>query len=327
MKRQIFSIIIVPLLGILIWNCAKERPGSLSEHQKKQLALLPESAIALAYCNVEKFSKSEMRQAFKHSMFEKCFENEEYQDFITATEFDPRRDVEEIYLEILPNGKKTEKSLLAVLLGKFNKEKILTYIQERYREGEIVSEKYQGFDLYFSEHKKMALSFPNEQTLIFGKKPFVKEWLENYQSGRKTSNHELLDQIKKLKYKNGFWFTMRADKLYQEIMEQIEDHPQTKNLEALKSVQKVYFSMDANEMLYFDGTGEFSDKEKAQLFHDAIKGFLATIKLSISGERETIDIINKIKVKTRDKRIKITFTMSQEDFEKLMTGHRKIARY
>jgi hypothetical protein len=67
----------------------------------------------------------------------------------------------------------------------------------------------------------------------------------------------------------------------------------------------------------FHALGQFEDAEKAGLFRDAMKGFVATAKLSMSEDRDAIDILNKIKIDTKKDEVVIQFKMSQEDIDKL----------
>jgi len=81
--------------------------------------------------------------------------------------------------------------------------------------------------------------------------------------------------------------------------------------------------MEATDKLLFDGKGEFSDAQNAELFHDAIKGMIATVKISVSGDREAVDVFNKIKIDQDRNWVTGKFEMSKEDIEKLLKSSPK----
>ena len=84
-------------------------------------------------------------------------------------------------------------------------------------------------------------------------------------------------------------------------------------------------SIKFDEKLTFHGMSQFSDKEKAQLFHDALKGFIATAKLSMSKDRKAVDVLNKIQTDIKGKEIIIEFEMSKEDIDRLKKGNKQLA--
>ena len=88
-------------------------------------------------------------------------------------------------------------------------------------------------------------------------------------------------------------------------------------LPAMKSIEKVSFSMNVNDYLNIDAAGHFSDSEKAELFHDSIKGMLSIAKLAVSTDRDAVDVLNKFDISVKDNVVHVDVELSKADFEKL----------
>jgi hypothetical protein len=207
---------------------------------------------------------------------------------------------------------------LAVIKGNFDEGKIVDFISSHDKGHELKSQQYQDYKIYRIEDKPVRFSFPNANTLIVGVEHYVTTWLNGDEN-----SHKWIKRMEKMRYKDGICFTMDAKAVINEVMTQIDRMDEAKRLQALKSVEDVYFSAEATDEILFEGKGKFSDAQNAELFHDAIKGVLATVKISVSGDRDAVDIFNKIKINQDGDWITSHFKMSKEDVEKLMKTHPK----
>jgi hypothetical protein len=326
MKRAIYSVVLT-LIAISMWQCARERVEPVSSDMAQQLALMPQSTSGLAYINLEKMRQSPFYEMMQDSLRNRMRQHRELDEFAEATGFDIREDVREVYLSFDPNPQKREGNFLIVALGQYYPQKIMDYIAAQDSGDDLSEESYEDFKLYRIRNKEYVFSFVNENYMVGGKENFVKSWLDNFESGKtdETDNKKLAERVKELKYKSGAWFTMNTAALMDKVMDEISGHGDVRKYDALRAVQNVQFSMNVNDEIKFDGAGNFSDDEKAKLFHDAIKGGLATIKLSLSGDRDAIDVINKININTENSSVKVDGKMNREDVEKLMLHRKRLA--
>ena len=120
-------------------------------------------------------------------------------------------------------------------------------------------------------------------------------------------------------------FCMYRDMAYALGPEVNIDGASMKQFGALRAVQDVQFSVDVNDAIKLDGEGNFSDAQNAELFHDAVKGALATLKLSVSDDRDAVDVMNKVNISTGNNSVKVNLEMSKADVEKLMQRGRGLA--
>lgn len=317
MKKSIIVLLSIMLLSTLFWQCERTTTP-VSSSMKKELSRLPESAIGMAYMNVSKVKESDFFSMFEDEFQSKLSRDEEYQEFTEATGFDLTKDVDEMYVVFAPGHSRDEKQFLAVIKGNFDEDKIIGFISSQDERHTVKSKRYQDYTIYQIEDKPVQFSFPDENTLIVGVEPYVTTWLNGDENSQKW-----IDRMQRMRYKNGICATLDAQSIIQEMMMELDEWEKGKKLQALKSAEDVYFSMEATDKLLFDGKCKFSDAQNAELFHDAIKGMIATVKISVSGDREAVDVFNKIKIDQDRNWVTGEFKMSKEDIEKLLKSSPK----
>jgi hypothetical protein len=326
MKKIIVLSLLLPAVLMFIWQCSTERKEPLSKSMTEELALLPQSSAGTGYINIQNLRESSFYEMMQHDLSRSPFHSQEYQEFMDATGLDLRKDIQEIYFCVSPKKGDEKAEFLAVIKGSFDPEKIMNYIAKEEVSKEIVEEDYHGQPFYQLNKKQLAFTFLEKSRLIFGKAEMVRGWLDENSAGKKTSlSAELEKQINSLKYKSGAWFTLDAKMLAETLSEEIDRHAEGRHLAAMEALQDFNFSLKADKELWFSGIGNFSDNEKANLFNDALKGLIAAAKLSVSDDRQAVDVLNKIAIKVKGNSILLDFKMDKEDVERLRAHRDKIA--
>jgi hypothetical protein len=312
MKKAIVVLVSMMLLGTLLWQCERG-VAPVSSTMKKELSRLPESAIGLAYVNVSKIRQSDFFGMYEDEFQTKLSRDKDYQNFAEATGFDLTKDVDEMFIIFAPGQTRSVNKFLAVIKGNFDEDRIIGFVSTKDRQHELKSKSHGDYTVYRVEDKPVRFSFPDETTLIVGVEEYVTSWLDGDKSTDKW-----IERMAKMRYRNGICATMDAKAMINDIMLEVNEWDQGKKLQALKSVEDVYFSMEATDVIQFEGRGKFTDAQNAELFHDAIKGMIATVKISVSGDREAVDVFNKIKINQDGDWVTGQFKMSKEDIEKLL---------
>ncbi|MCK6622611.1 MAG: hypothetical protein HUU32_15500 [Calditrichaceae bacterium] len=319
--------------ALLLWQCARERPQALSGEMTRQLALLPLSGISgetpagLGYINLERMRQSAIYAMLQDSLRERMHGEKELDELAEATGFDFRKDMKEVYLAFEPGPERREGNFLVVAIGKYDSQRIMDFVAKENTGKQLTPESYNEATLYRVEDKPFVLGFADEAYAVGGKEQWVKSWLDNFRAAKSevTLDPDLAERLKPLKYKTGAWLVMDPTHLVNAIMDEMPEDADARRFEALRAVRNLNFSMDMGEEIKFDGLGQFTDAEKAKLFHDMVKGALATVKLSLSGDRAAIDVMNKIHLKTDGNNVKIDGEMSREDLEKLIRRQHGLA--
>ncbi len=311
MKKQIVTTALLLILVLLSVRCTRPVSEPLSAEARHQLNLLPEPLLGVAYLNIHQLAESSFLQSLFASAKVDPFQQPEFQEFIRETGFDPRRDIQEVYLAIAQKPGPSGDHVLAVVRGSFDSQQLLAIAREKTGPGGIASETFENFILYIPPmNNRVRLCFPEDGLLVVGQSSLVKAWLKNYQRGSGPGlPRKIKATIDRLSFKGDLWFAMDPAPLVDQMAENFARRRQDERLEAVRSLQGVGFSALVNKGMRFESLGMFSDPEKAQLFRDAVKGAIAAAKLALSDERKKVDMLNKIKVQLKNRVLRVSFNL------------------
>ena len=313
MQTRIFKILVaVTILTGLIACQQKVQP--LSAEMEKRINSLPAEADIVGYVNVARLQHAEFAGFLADSARHLMDSNEKYKEITSRTGIDPQKDVEEIYFAgTVPQQGDTPRGLVLVS-GRFDVQKLQSFIREQDKKDKIVEQQIAGKTVFSSKQGKMALCIVNASTVVGGNPQLVTNWLNGG-----GGNSDLLAEVKPLQYKKGAWLVLRPQHLRERI-----NVKKLKNMAVLQDLQKLSFSMDVDQNLRLTGSGRFGDTEKAKLLQDALKGFVATGKLSVSDDRDIIDLLNRIDIEAEDGVIRVNFKMNSEDLKMLYDKRKKL---
>ena len=323
MKTRILLLFSIMLFLTVIISCVQERKHPVSAEMESQIALLPQDAGIFGYVNIKRLSNAEFSHFFVDSAKKHIMQQGDFLEFVEQTGLDPEKDIREVYFagKLETNGKTPPG--LVVVKGEFDPEKIVSFLLEKEEHNRILKEDYKDNNLYLIEEKASAFCFANNQTLIGGGVEQVKTWLDNQHSDKVSlsGNKLLLQELENMKYKEGMWLSLNP-KVWKEQLKG-KRLPDFKGLDELKNLG---FSLDITDKLQFSARGAFTDAERAKLFEEAIKGFVAAGKLSVSDDREVIDILNNIDVQADGSNVKVDFEINEQDAKKVIEKKKKISR-
>lgn len=327
MLKRMIHIVTVFILALVLWQCGKG-PESISSDMSHRLAMMPASD-GLLYVNLDQIRASDFYQLFLDSLNGKMSPDGHMQEFTDATGVDPRKDVQEIYAAVNPGERHGEENFLAVLIGRYDAEKVIRYIEANDQMQRLSREDYNGVALFSERHGNgPAFALVDNRQAVVGSREWVKNWLDQNTSG-KGGNSANQDLVKNIQYKNGAWMVLNAGKMMDGLfMNEFGRNPEMRRFKALEAIEKVSVSFSFTDRIRMDGNGQFSDAANAELFQDAIKGLLAAAKLTVSSDRDAVDVINKIDISTDKNRVHVKTEMTRQDLEKMIRQrHRGMARH
>lgn len=321
MYLRVFLVFTI-MTGLFI-SCNLEQKADLTAEMKEQIALLPQDAGAYGYVNVQRLHKAKFARFFVDSMKKQITESEEFEAFVNETGLDPEKDIHQAYFALQAGNDKNKPLGLVVANGSFDAQKIISFLKGKDEHHKLKEEKVSEYTVYTVPEKPMAFCFYNPETLVGGEYNLVLSWLKGRDAkGSKASiNPVLMSELKSLKYKQGMWLSVNPDTWKAKIKDR-----DLKKLNALKSLTGLGFSMDITDKVKFSAKGDFKDEEKARLFEEAIRGFIATGKLSVSDDREVIDILNSIEVETDDGQVMLDFKIDEKEIKQLMNKQKTLKK-
>jgi len=313
MQRFMLFLLMVFVISALFLSCAAEKTEPISDAMQKQISMLPPNSDMVGYINFDKVKDSEFFKLFMDSVADNPFGDDEYLEFVKRTGLDIQQDIHEMYVVSGSNSENPIEDGFAMVTGNFEPDKLISFIEDKAEDKEIESESFEGHMIYTSPEENKSFCFYNNSTLIAGSDKVVKNWILNSSKNEWNTDDQMLARIKNLKFKDSAWFTMKAEAFGRDI-----NHSQIKKMKGLEDLKTMSISLDFKDSFQLDGHSEFKNKETAKLFKDAVKGFIATGKLSVSEDRDLIDILNSIKVDSDDNRVGIELKLSREEVQKLL---------
>ena len=301
----------------LISSCQITDRESISANMREQLQKLPQESSIIGYVNLTKLKSSSVYDLFKGDVEDEIMEHDEYQEFLEITGFDLEKDLHEIYFAALSLDKKSDQNGIFMASGSFSPDKIIAYIREQDRDEELFSESFNQFTLYYFDKNNLYFCFKDENTIIGGSRDLVIKILSDDKPGVKPN---LMPQIESLKYKNWAWMTMSTES----FLSRMQDHGISERLPVVKSIKNASMAFKLTDNLYFNGECVCADNEKAELLKDTVKGAISAAKLSVSDDRDTIDILNRIDVRAKNNLLIADGEMTETDIKKLIAQKNKV---
>ncbi|MCK5077686.1 MAG: hypothetical protein KAR38_14990 [Calditrichia bacterium] len=314
--------IILILLAVMVWGCEDLSKKQVTDRVLKQAVLLPESAVAITYFDFKTMKDSQFFDLFKPAMDSvmKCDSIEKIAKII-----DIDKNIDEMFFAITLNEEQDDPTVLLVLNGHFypeNFDEFLLSLLKNDKKQEFSKEKYGIYNIYVNSKEKMAFSPVGNEILVIGAIEEVKGWIQrktdNYQNSK--LENEIKNLLAKTRYADGSWIITKPEFIKKKIKLK---HNDLKKLKGLESLEQAIASFNVTDKFSFHGIGLFNDPEQTLLFHDALKGVLAMIKISASEDREAVDLINKLKTDIDGTKIEVNIKYSLEEVKKIQAYKKK----
>jgi len=322
------------LLLILIFSTAcsgGEGPGEVSAltspaKSTDYLSLMPEETNILVYANFRSIKQTsfgeELSARFEDEIRVKR-DDREYRDFLEATGVDPEKDIYELWFGST-GGDRHGNVAGAIIRGRFDKKKIVEYIEEE-RYHRLRQANYRGHNIYNIEDNNRGnddneFTFLNSETVAIGDGEWIKNVIDLSKDGGKNvlSNKTMARFINEVPSKDQLWAVINLNEMTdgwtQKIREQGSAFKGTKSIENMQSLI-FHTRVDKDARLYIKG--DFGTTEEAELLAETMNGFKAMAKLMVMDDKEAIDMLNGIKIKSEGSMILINTTVDKNFFDKV----------
>lgn len=317
MIRSIGLAMAALVMALLLWSCGGEKSESLSTGMTAELAQLPAGFDGLMYANVTSMKESMLFKMMVEKHAPKWETNPEIIKFREETGFDPFNDVKEVYLAFSAPETPHDKNALIIAKGEFDTEKLRNYLNRHLQAKPIGDSGYEGYRLKGPHHEEMLMSLVDENRIVLGKEDLLEAYLTRLKNPAGAGG-DYAALVKPVRYKSGAWMSINTAGMIEKVISELERDPDIPRMPALEHVKFAQWSMKADDTFNFQASGDFGEAEYAGLFHDTIKGALAAYKIALSQDRDAIDIVNKIEVKTRQNRVEVEAHLTQAELQKLM---------
>jgi hypothetical protein len=196
MTAFVFALMLIP-------GCGGDK-GVTGSGGVDLFSFLPDTATGVIYVNVKAFASNKLFDTFIEKAKEKKPENAgrmftDYQDFVTKTGIDPKRDFHALAVAVMGALEPGKEDVAMVANVDYDKEKVLAALKES--EEVITEEEYDGVLILKKEGDDDVLTFVSENIVAVGNIDAVKKVIDlSKGKGKNVMSNDLLKgYIKKFK--------------------------------------------------------------------------------------------------------------------------------
>ncbi len=312
--------LVLLLLFALVLGCQRQGQIAVPDATRQDAQLLPADINAIMYCNVRNVVQSplaaDILQQIENRMREEM-SHEKYEEFKSATGFDPKRDLQSV-LAGVREVRRHDENFYAILHGQFDEQKIVAFVKQ-----EIDSARHEipwreemiaGHCVYFNPQKERSgLCFVNNSTVYVGDRDWLAQALEGKKSGEVPKVFSAMEN--KIRFGDQIWMAASADTALH--AEPAFARELRENFPRLETVENLVFSAHVTNGVEFEGQVQCQNAEDSKLMVDLMRGALAAAKLQVSKDRTAVDALNSIRVDQKGEKALLHGELTPKFFDTL----------
>lgn len=331
-RRPLSAFLLLFLLALSLACTGQQSPREASasiapSRAFDYLSFIPEETNILFYANLQDLKNSPFGRDIRMQVEKKIREDDDdYLDFVEETGLDLEEDLYEVWISGEAGEERQNGG--AIVRGNFDEDRIVDYIRKK-NDRHTRKESYENVDLYIVEERggeEFGYGFLDSKTMIIGK-PFWLERVIDLSNNRGRSiedNRDMLDHIRRIPRRPQLWGVFDVNELTDVWADELRNRGSgfagTESLENMESMV-IYVHVDRQAELFLEGS--FGTAEQAELLAQTLNGFKAMAKLMVSDDREAIDMLNDIRIRSRGKVLKISAQIERDFFDKLEQKKKK----
>jgi hypothetical protein len=324
--KRIIAVLLVIGLAMFVAGCSRPAATSLPAAVDQRLEWIPKTAEGLVYLDLESLRASALAKELEEDWGERMRqwrEDAEYRQFMEMTGFDIERDLQQILAGVENDEHESMGSPTVIATGNFDEQKIISAldslrdVRHEHKRPAFFSETYGGKTIYVSDDSAKALYFVDAHTVLFGKKAWVQSVIDGKTAGESVKQNEaMMALLQQAPFKNQCWMVANTTKMAERISEELGPEGGFKGTRAMKSLQGVLFSAQIEAQAKLYGKALCDNEENSRLLAEAAKGALATAKLSVSDDRDAVDMLSGIDIALKGKSVEMRANLDKAFFDK-----------
>jgi hypothetical protein len=293
----------------------KEKAAAGSASPDDVLKYLPVDAQGVIFIDVHRAMATEVA----NQLIQEDESYAKYQEIVQKTGIDPQQDIFYVAVGILAGSFEGKEDVAAIVNLKYDKEKILTLIQE---EGgkEPVTEDYSGITLYsMPDEDEDAFAFLDASNAVVGNPQSVKGCIDVMQGSKDNvfKNQALAEVLGRTEKDSLFWGAILIPQ--KDIAQATEGNPQLKPLQNMKAL---ILNFDhKNAMVTARIKAESDNAEANQQISEMLTGFKAMGAMMIPEDKPELgDLLSSIAVSHAADHVMIEASIPDDLIQKLKSA-------
>ncbi|MDQ7063189.1 MAG: hypothetical protein Q9P90_02970 [candidate division KSB1 bacterium] len=323
MMRRLAIFLLLVLAGLL--GCQKQRPVQMPKHVRQMLDSVPAGVDFIAYWNHTKIKQTGLARMYVERIRQQMLRETQEKEYELIKGILQKVSISEVMIAFDLNQKQHPVGY-AMFTGTIPADSFMIEIDINTRDTQfkVSRTEVNGKTVYQlqADDKKYAILYDKGQRHYFGPEAWVMGMARGESMDNPvTQDPEIRALLSEIVFGDQLWFVINQPMQLgvQELARGFS--PQTQFIR--EAVQAVVLSAQVNDDLRFDSRIMCDTPENGKLLIDLVRGTMAAAKLSVAGERELIDEINRIKVEQRENQALIHGTLTQRFFEKAEAFGRK----
>ncbi len=282
------------------------------------MKLIPSEADFVFQVNINKFvSNPDIKKAIVDNLQKSPEQKKAFDEFVANTGFNPMENLSQIV--IFTSGKIDPKAPTqnagAIMSGAFNPSRIFEAIKKDPNAGKDVEvTKIAGFDAIVPKDKKDGFGlFLDNKTAVIGTEMGVNAVVAVKKGTNKgaASRKDFFAVLQKLDTSAS---VSGAGLIPADLKEKVKANPQAAPLAALNFF---FFSFNHGDTIEFNFNGEVDKKENVENVMTSLNGFLAMLKMITGQAPEAGEILNMIKLSTKETTVQISLNVPKAKLDEI----------
>ena len=287
------------------------------------LNLIMRDPKVVAGIDVQRAKNSPFGQKIVSSIRE---DDSDFQKLLSATGFDPRRDLREVVVSSdLGN---THDRTLIVASGAFDTTRIARYIQS---EGGT-STSYRGFDLWqgkrSEEHNQNgSIAFLTGTTALVGNDELVREAIDRHLGQTQTAlNPDISTKVQEWSARNDAWFVSNTTLTPPAGRQGAPGSSMIPQMVPVESIQKAYAGVRFGSNVEISGETIMRSEQDATALADVIRFVVSMVRLNQDkpGMEDLSKIVDTVQVSTTGISTRFSMALPEDAIQKMMNSKPKV---
>ena len=280
--------------------------------------LIPQEADFVFHVNVGKFLSTEaVKTSIMDNLSAQSEQKEAFDKFVAKTGFNPFENLTKVV--IFSSGKVNPavpgQFAGAIFQGKFDAAKIFAAIKEDENASkEVEIKKIDGFDAVIPKNRQEGYGvFLDASTVVIGAEHGVMA-VKDVKLKKAKSIEERKDFFKIVSALDANATIAGAGNIPEELKARVKENPQAAPLAALNYF---FFSFNHGDNIVFNFNGAVDKKENVETVLTSLNGFLAMLKMFTAQAPEAAEILNLVKISSKDSNVQINLNVPKATLDKI----------
>jgi hypothetical protein len=298
----------------MVWSACEspQRGHPLAPKVVDTIEMLPTDASVMGYLDAHALRTSEFGSFLYKENLNAIKELEPYRVMQQLLGWDPFEQIDDLYWTLNPETD-PEQGFFLLAKGDFDMETLFSSLKINSPDIKLMRQERDGHLFYEIKVQGFQIMVVDKEMMVIGQESDVISWEQAYLGTRQPPSEGPLKSriavLNRLQVKSGLWLWLDPTAIELDVSSDV--------------VENVVLGAEFVDRLRMHSKISCKDNEAAETISEALKGMMATLKLSATDDRQIIDLINDIETRVNENEIDLNTELTVKEFQTVMQ-HRGI---